>query len=200
MRKTILIVSLLIIGIKSFIPQYPPTIHIREEGYTVELDRFCPNAPDDDALECQKSMLLAQGVTHVLHEGTGSEVIGNNTLEFTTCYSTKIPSFNMNLGMYCFFKGQKLEFQEMFSKMEKEQDFIDAEIKLLTFMGTVQDKPSIYQYAQDLLSMLEQMRTAFNNGELGMAAGETGTVATINSGSDEFNTARLAPPPEEPSP
>ena len=199
MQKTILIVSLLFIGIRSFIRPFPPTIEIREEGYTVELDRFCPNAPDDDALECQKSMLLAQGVTHVLHEGTGTEVIGINTLDFTTCYSTKIPSFNLNLGMYCFFKGQKLEFQEMFSKMEKEKDFIDVEMKLLTFMGTVQDKPSIYQYAQDLLSMLEQMRAAFNNGELGMAAGETGTVGSLNTGSDEFNTARLAPAPEEPT-
>ena len=160
-----------------------PEIGTREESYTVTLEHLCPDMPTDDAMECKHSALLAEGVAHVLKNGSDSVTHGDKTLDFVTCYSNSIPSFNMNLSMYCYFKGVKEEHKYEYTQVESVEDLIQIELDLLEKREKVKSKPSFYNYFSEMITYVEQIKSNFDT----LVASEHTRIDVASGG---YNTAR----------
>ena len=198
MKKTALLFSILILNLifnvqSNLTPIPEPEVYTRDEPYEVIIENLCPSAPPDDAVECQHSVLLAQGVGHILGEGTGTQTHEDKTLDFITCYSTKIPTFNFNLKMYCFFKGQKLEYERKFEDIRTEADFNKVETALLQKREEMKDAPTFYKYFSDLLMIAELAKANLLNGVGTLEVGQSGVISDTTTKSSEFNLAREVP-------
>ena len=139
-----MIFTILAVGITSQVP--PPEVKTRYDDYEVVLEGLCPNAPSEDAVECKHSVALSQGVEHVL--GTSTDVMrrGGKSMAFSTCFANKMPSFNMSLSMFCFFKGQKSVYENKFNNLSTNVEFDEMRLALLEDKKALVSNPVFQEY------------------------------------------------------
>ena len=198
MKNTHILMSILAMSlvarIRSNVTPIPePEIYTRDEPYEVIIENLCPSAPPDDAVECQHSVMLAQGVGHILGEGTGTKVHGDKSLEFITCFSTKIPTFNVNLSMYCFFKGQKMVYEKNFNDLRTKEDFDIAIQELMLKREEMIGAPTFYNYFSELLRVANTAKDNLLAGKGALEAGQQGVLLDQTIKSGEFNLSRQEP-------
>ena len=164
--STFLSITLIVIGMNCTSDVPNANLDVRYESYEVVLEGLCPNAPSEDAVECKHSINLAQGLEHVLATGNDTLSHGTQSLDFTTCFANQVPSFNMSLSMYCFYKGQKEEYIQAFHNLSTEQEFAQMKLDLLEKMQSLQGNPVFYEYFEKLLMYHAQAETQFRAGTL----------------------------------
>ena len=164
--STILTIALIALGMNCTTPVADPNVDIRQESYEVLLDGLCPNAPSEDAVECKHSMNLAQGFEHVLATGNDTLHHGQQSLDFVTCFANKVPSFNLSLSMFCFYKGQKEEYIQSFHELSTKEEFAAMKLALLEKMSSLEGNPVFYEYFEKLLLYHQEAENQFKAGTL----------------------------------
>ena len=166
-----------------------PAVKTYYEDYQVQLEKekYCPNAPSEEAVECARTYDLSQSVQQVLRspEVEVQTKKYNELLKVTKCTMDKVPTLNASLEVYCYIKGVKQSMLKEFSELRSLQDYNDLLIQLEKMIEE-DERPSFVEFLNDLKDSLETLRSDIE-------AIEKVDVQNMTGRSSEFNRQVVQP-------
>ena len=161
-----------------------PAIKVDIEKYSVQLtkERYCPNAPSEEAVECARSYDLSQNVSQILlsPEVKSRYEKYDRMLKVTKCSMQKVPHLKASLKVYCYVKGVKKHLKMDF----EEVDDLETYKKLLDELENMieeESRPSFKDFLIEILESLETHRSDIEAIEKVSAEDMTGVSSEMNN-------------------
>ena len=148
----------------------------RSKKYTYDLSSLCPVAPSQEAIDCKYNYQASTHVHNMITKSQTPEQAFGTTFDVMKCTVNKVPSYEISIGIYCYFMGVIQNLLTKFGEL-KDADYETAHKYLIDLRDEMkkETRPDIVTMYQDLWNGLTKELSIDQLNELN---GTTGTAAT----------------------
>ena len=118
--------------------------------YEINFEDLCPNVPTKGALECLKNFKLSQHVSQILEKPSLPSDFVAQLTDLTTCTTTKLPSTEITLNVYCYLEGVKEDILRVTKKIPNDSDGQRDILAVLRKASNNTDRQDVKDYFEDI--------------------------------------------------
>jgi len=129
----------------------------RSKKYTYDLKKLCPVAPSEEALECKSNFKTAEYANTLLQTETVNMEAFNKQFAVLKCAVSKVPSYEISIGVYCFINGAIGHQVKMAKDLTAENP--EELAKIIEELRAQKDKET----KQEIVKMLDELIAKLQN-------------------------------------